>query len=438
MKTSTLALLILAIAASFFTSGPAFAAEPELPPGLQVPPAARPGPDFDIDRGTEAYLALLTPEQAERSNAYFEGGYWLQLWGFLYGAVVCLGLLASGASARIRDWSARRTHRPWLQTMLYAAVFIVVFALLLLPFSLYQDYFREHQYGLATQTLGGWFGDAFKALLVNVVLGSLAVAGIYALVRRSSRRWWLQATVFTSVFLIFVIMIAPVLIAPLFNEYQPLPAGEVRESVLSLARGNGVPADDVYWFDASRQTTRISANVSGFGRTTRISLNDNLLEKTSVPEIKAVMAHELGHYVLDHGLKLVVYLGLLFAVGFLFVNVGMERALARYGSRWRISGPADPASLPLALLLFSTFLFVATPVSNSIIRQSESEADIYGLNAAREPYGFAMAAMRLSTYRKIHPGKWEEILFYDHPSGYARVHMAMQWLAENQPVVNLD
>lgn len=438
MKTSVLALLVLAFAAACFATGPARAADGELPAGLQVPEAARAGPDFDVDRATEAYLALLTPEQAERSNAYYEGGYWLQLWGYLYGAVIFLGLLTSGASARIRDWAARRTHRPWLQTLLYAAVFIVVFALLLLPFSVYEDYFRERQYGLATQTLGGWFGDALTALLVNVVLGSLAVTGIYALVRRSSGRWWLKASVFTSIFLIFVIMISPVFISPLFNTYQSLPAGEVRDFVLSLARGNGVPADDVYWFDASRQTTRISANVSGFAHTTRISLNDNLLERTSVPEIKAVMGHELGHYVLNHGLKLVIYLGLLFAVGYLFVNVAMERVLARHGPRWRISGPADPASLPLALLLFSTFLLVATPVSNSIIRQSEAEADIYGLNAAREPHGFAMAAMRLSTYRKIHPGRWEEIIFYDHPSGYARVHMAMQWLAENQAVVGAD
>ena len=436
LRLTNVLVALMLVLSGLFSPEPSAAAEREFPPGLQVPDAARPGPDFDVDRATDAYVALLTPEQAELSNDYFEGGYWLRLWGYLYGAVVFLGLLASGVSARIRDWAARRTHRPWLQTLLYAAAFIVVFALLTLPLSLYEDFYREHQYGLATQTLGEWLGDAGKALLVNLVLGSVAVAGIYALVRRSSGRWWLKATVFTTAFLIFVIMIAPVFISPLFNKYEPLPAGEVREFVLSLARGNGVPADDVYWFDASRQTTRISANVSGFGHTTRISLNDNLLEKTSVPEIEAVMGHELGHYVLNHGLRLVVFLGLLFGVGFLFVNTGMERAIARYGSRWGISGAGDPASLPLALLLFSTFLFVTTPVSNSIIRQAESEADIYGLNAARQPHGFAMAAMRLSTYRKIHPGKLEEIVFYDHPSGYARVRMSMQWLNENQAVVS--
>jgi len=404
----------------------------ELPAGLQVPADARPGPGFDVDRATEAYLALLTPEQTALSEAYFEGGYWLELWTFLYGAAVCLALLASGASARLRDWAARHSRRLWLQTAFYAAAFIVLYALLVLPLSLYQDFFREHAYGLATQTLGEWFGDALKGLLVNVLLGSIAIAGIYTLVRRSKGRWWIKATVFTSAFLVVVLMIAPVFIAPLFNDYEPLPPGEIRDSMLSLARGNGVPADDVYWFDASRQTTRISANVSGFGRTTRISLNDNLLEKTSVPEIRAVMGHEIGHYVLNHSLELVIYLGLLFSAGFWFVNVAMDGLVARIGSRWGLRQRADPATLPLALLLFSTFLFVTTPVSNSIIRQTETEADIYGLNAAREPHGFAMAAMRLSAYRKIKPGRWEEILFYDHPSGYARVRMSMQWLAENQ------
>jgi STE24 endopeptidase len=234
------------------------------------------------------------------------------------------------------------------------------------------------------------------------------------------------------VFALFGMMLAPVYVAPLFNDYKPLREGNVREAVLSLARGNQIPTDHVVEFDASRQTTRISANVSGFLGTTRVSLNDNLLNKTSEPEIKAVLGHEMGHYVLNHGLRGTIYITLVLVFGFWFTHRLLDRALRRWGYELGLEGRDDPAALPLAAAILSLFFFLATPLTNSIGRQIEAEADAYGLNAAREPNGFAMAAMRLSTYRKIHPGALEETVFYDHPSGYARVHGAMIWLKENQ------
>jgi STE24 endopeptidase len=226
-------------------------------------------------------------------------------------------------------------------------------------------------------------------------------------------------------------LLAPVFVDPLFNDYKPLREGAVREAVLSLARANQIPADNVVEFDASRQTTRISANVSGFLGTTRVALNDNLLNKSSLPEIKAVMGHEMGHYVLNHALRLVVYLTLVITLALWVVHRTMDWALARWGARLRLEGRADPAALPLALAIFSSFLLLATPLVNSIVRQAEAEADMFGLNAAGEPHGFAMAAMRLSTYRKLRPGTLEEIVFYDHPSGYQRVHGSMIWLKEH-------
>jgi STE24 endopeptidase len=223
-----------------------------------------------------------------------------------------------------------------------------------------------------------------------------------------------------------------VYISPIFNKYQPLADGPVRNSILSLARANQIPTDHVEWFDASRQTTRVSANVSGFAGTTRVNLNDNLLNKTSLPEIKAVMGHEMGHFVLNHGLRLVIYLTLVLGAAFWITHRLLDLALARWGARWGLEGRADPAALPLVTAILSLPLFFATPLLNSVVRQAEAEADAFGLNAAREPHGFAMAAMRLSTYRKIRPGWLEEIVFYDHPSGYARVHGSMLWLKENQ------
>ena len=408
------------------------AAPTELPPGLQIPDAARPGPDFDVDKATQAYIDLLSPEQKAQSDAYFEGGYWLQLWGLLYGLVLAWILLRSGLSRGMRDIGRRISKRPWLQTMIYGALWVLVVTLLALPWTIYTDYFREHAYGLATQDFGAWSLDQVKGLVVELVLMPLVLALVYAAVRKTGDRWWIWASGGAFVLILTLMMLAPVFIDPLFNDYKPLRQGEVRETVLSLARANMIPDDNVVEVDASKQTTRISANVAGFLGTIRVALNDNLLERTSDPEIKAVLGHEMGHYVLNHGLRLIIYLTLVMGVGFWVVHRSFDRAMARWGTRFGLEGRGDPAALPLALAILSLFFFLATPLTNSIIRQAEAEADAYGLNAANEPHGFAMVAMRLSTYRKINPGPLEEIIFYDHPSGYARVHRSMVWLKENQ------
>ena len=404
----------------------------DLPPGLHVPEQAIAGPTFDVDRATAAWLDTLSPEQRSLSDAYFEGGYWLQVWQFLYNGLGVLAiLLLTGLSRRMRDLAERTSNRPLINVAIYGALFVVATFVLGLPLLIYSDFIREHQYGLSNLSLPAWFGERLIGLALAVVLGSVVISLLYAGIRRAGARWWLWATGGAFLFSLFLTMIQPVFVAPLFNDYKPLPDGSTRDALLSLARANEIPTQHLEWFDASKQTTRISANVSGMFGVTRISLNDNLLNKTSLPEIKAVLGHEMGHYVLNHLFKLTVYLSLLYGIAFAAVHVGLEHALARWGARLGLRGRADPAALPLLVAIFSVVWFVLTPLINTVVRTTEAEADAFGLNAAREPQGFAMAAMRLSTYRKLSPGALEEFLFYDHPSGYDRVHRAMIWLKEN-------
>lgn len=398
---------------------------------LEIPPGAAAGPGFDVDVATEAYINILSPAERERSDAYFEGGYWLQLWGFLYGLGAAWLLLGTRLSARMRNLAERFGRWRWLQTFLYGAQYVVVVTLLTFPLSVYQGFIREHSYGLSNHTFGSWMGDQFTSLLVSIVIIGVALTLIYAVIRKAPRTWWLWGTGVSILVMAFVIFIAPVFIAPLFNDYKQLQDGPLKDSIISMAHANGIPGDDVYWFDASRQSKRISANVSGFLGTMRISLNDNLLKRTSTEEIEAVMGHEMGHYVLNHGRKILTEYALVLALGFAFVAWGFNRALSRWGASWEVRDVGDTAGLPLFAALLSIYFLAATPVTNGIIRTHEAEADNYGINVARQPDGFARAAMRLSEYRKISPGPLERIIFYDHPSGRDRVYRAMLWKSEN-------
>lgn len=212
-----------------------------------------------------------------------------------------------------------------------------------------------------------------------------------------------------------------------------MKAGPLRAKLEAIAARQGIPAEHIYVFDQSKQHKRISANVSGLGPTIRISLNDNLLERTGEPEILAVMGHEMGHYKLNHIWVLFGVFLLLAAAGLFVTSRAAPWLIRRYGQRWGVRDLSDPASLPVLAICLSLFFFLATPITNTLTRVNERRADAFGLDAAREPDGFAKAAMRLSEYRKIEPGAIEEIVLFDHPSGATRVRMAMEWKARNVP-----
>ncbi|UOQ97805.1 M48 family metallopeptidase [Hymenobacter sp. 5317J-9] len=394
----------------------------------QAPATAQPA--FNVEAATQAYLNTLTPAQKASSDAYFEGGYWLLLINMLYAVGIAAVFLGLGLSRRIKALTERLPRR-FLRTLAYAALYLLLAWVLSFPLTVYEGYFREHQYGLSNQSFGAWLSEDLTGLALNVVFGSLLILALYAAVRRAGNRWWVWGTGIVGVFLVIGIFLGPVFISPLFNKYTPLPASPVRAAILSMARANGVPADNVYLVDASRQSKRISANVSGIGSTIRVSLNDNLLRRSTPQEVQAVMGHELGHYVLNHIQKMLVLFIVLIGLGLWALDWAFERLVARFGARWGVADRADVGGLPLAVTLLAVLSFLATPVFNTIIRTQEQEADMFGLNAARQPDGFATIAMKLSEYRKINPGPLEEALFFDHPSGHTRVHTAMRWKAEH-------
>jgi STE24 endopeptidase len=406
-------------------------------PATSAPAAASSAP-FDVNAAVETYLAKMPPARRTASNSYFEGSYWLILWDFLSTVLVMWLLLRFRWSASMRNFAERLTRFRPLQIALYWIQFIVVVSVLTFPMTVYEGYFREHKYDLLNQTFGPWMRDQAVGLAVGVVLGAILVIPLFGLVRRLGKSWWVWGAVLSILFFAFVSLIAPVYISPLFNKYKTLEDSRIKDPILSMARANGIPATNVYEFDASQQSNRVSANVSGFANTLRISLNDNLLKRCTLPEIETTMGHEMGHYVLNHEYKGLVMIGVVIVIAFAFLNWGINLALARWGESWGIRGITDIAVLPLAVIVFSIFFLLMTPVSNSITRTMEFEADMYGLNAARQPDGEANVDMLLGEYRKLDPSPLEEFIFFDHPSGRTRITAAMRWKAEHPETASTE
>jgi STE24 endopeptidase len=398
---------------------------------VQALPPTAPAIHFDADKATNAYLARISGAARQKSDSYFEGGYVLVFLDAFYVIAIAGLLLFLRISSRMRKFAEGITRSRFFQASIYVGLFFLVTTVLSLPLTLYENFFREHQYGLSNQTLGQWSVDFLIETAVDFVTALIIGSIIYAVIRRSKQYWWVWATVVTVVFGIFGAMIQPVYIAPLTNKYTPLKESPIKDRILSLARSEGIPVNNVYTFDASRQSKRISANVSGMFSTTRISLNDNLLNRSNDREIMAVLGHEMGHYVLDHSSRLVVFTGLLALLGFAFTAWGFNILLQIFGGVWDVRGIDDPAGLPVIYALLTFFFLLATPLWNTAVRTTEAQADIFGVNAARQPDGFAEAALQLSEYRKLDPSPLEEFVFFDHPSGRNRISMMMHWKAEH-------
>jgi len=402
-----------AFAAAIACAGPAFAA------------AALP---FDPDEATRAWIATIGPEALERSNRYYTGGYIIQIADALLTIAIALALLGIGWARGVRSWLERTVKVFPLVAFGAALFYLVVSTLIVLPFSYYVGFVREHRFGLSTQTLPQWFGEWAMGAGIGIVVGAILATIIYLIIRAAKNTWWIWGSAVTMVFMGALIMAGPVFIAPLFNTYTPMQEGELKDDILAMAQANGVPADNVYVFDASRQSNRVTANVSGLFGTTRISLADNLINRASNDDVvRAVMGHEIGHYVLGHIYSILIMTSMLTLITFAAAHFGF-RAIAR-NERWGIRDIADPAGLPLLAALIAAIGLVTLPLQRNLTRFHEVQADMFGLNAARAPDGFAEAAVLLSEYRKMAPTPLEEWVFYTHPSGWNRIHRSMVWKA---------
>ncbi|MDO8297601.1 MAG: M48 family metallopeptidase [Caulobacter sp.] len=391
---------------------------------------------FDAAAETAKYLATLPPEAHAKATAYTQGGHWLLLWGTLVAILVSWIIIRAGVLARIRT-GAGKGRIGWLAVLAVLPVWFVMDSLLSLPWSVYSDWWRQTQYGLTSQALGGWFADWGKGLIVGLIMNVILFSLIYWIMRLSPRRWWLWGGLVTSAFLIFGIVVAPVVIEPLFNKYTPAPAGPMRETVVAMARANGVPSDKIFIYNGSKQSNAYTANVSGLFGSARVAMSDTMFSKgADIAEVRGVVGHEMGHYVHMHALWFAGVFSLIAMMGFWLAGRLFPMAARLMGSG--VEGIADPAGLPVLAAVLSVLSLLATPLINTVVRVAEADADNFSLQRVNEPDGLAKALVKTIEYRAATPGRWEEIIFYDHPSVGWRVRNAMDWKAahlKREPVM---
>lgn len=344
--------------------------------------------------------------------------------GLVVSAVVTWLIVRSGAL----NWVDNRFAEKRKSVKAFAATFVylIISSVLSLPWAVYSEWAREKAYDQTSQPLMDWLSQGALSVLISAFIGAIFFVAIYALIRKAGRLWWIWASGLTIAMMSALFLASPILIEPLFNEFEPVPAGEVRDAIIEMANEAGIPEDKIFLFDGSRQSNNFTANVSGIGSSARIAISDVAMGDASLDEVRAVTGHEIGHYVLGHVWRFIFVLAAL-ALVFFFLSDKLYNWFARrFGSGAKLS---DPVGLPVLLFMGGLFFTFAEPVFNTMTRIAESEADAYSLQTVNLPDALASALVKTAEYRNPRPSALQEALFYTHPSVERRVRTAMEWKA---------
>ena len=366
----------------------------------------------------------LGPAALAKAQAYTTGNQWVLLFGVMVSLLVALIMVR----LRLLDRIAARfgEGRRFLATFTVSAAFFLISALISLPWVFYTDWYRQRAYDLSQQDPFDFLGQLAISEVLTAVIGGLFLTGVYALIRRTGQRWWLWSGGLAGVATLLGLLAGPTLIEPLFNEYKPVPPGEVRTALEDIADDVDIPHDRIFMYDGSRQSERFTANVSGIGPTARIAISDVALKQASIPEVRAVTGHEAGHYKLGHIWRYVIIFPLLAMAFFYLLNRLFAPTARALGSDARLE---EPRGLPVFAVVGSVLGLLVTPITNTLTRVGETEADRYSLETVNEPDALATALVKTAEYRYPRPSALQEALFYTHPSVEKRALMAMEWKA---------
>lgn len=381
-----------------------------------------------VDAATARYIDGLGAANLEKAAAYTSGGHWILLWNLVVAAIVTWLIVRSGLLERVERRLSER--RRALRAFLVSLTYLLVSTVLTLPWIIYASWFRETSYGRTSQPIGDFLFQAGLSTLVSSLIAALFLTGVYWLMRKAGRRWWLWSSGLFAAGLAFIILLSPILIEPLFNKYEPVPPGKVRDAVVEMAGRAGVPPNKVYMYNGSRQSNNFTANAGGVGSTARVAISDVALKNASLEEVRAVTGHEIGHYVLKHSWWGILFFSVLAIVLFWLAEKLYPRFARAFGSDARIE---DPRGVPVLVFTASLLGLLALPLLNTFSRTLETQADQYSLETENLPDALSTSLVKTAEYRYPRPSRIEEIVFYDHPSVEARVHRAMEWKARHPP-----
>lgn len=378
----------------------------------------------EVQAATARYIDNLGPAALQKAHDYTVGKEWMLLWSLVVAAVVTWLIVNSGILDKLAGRIAERRRN--LRAFVISLAFLLVSTIVTLPWTLYESYFREKSYGRTSQPLGDFLGQLALSVTITAVITALFMIGVYWVIRRTGGRWWIWSGALTAAALAFVILLSPIFIEPLFNRYEPVPPGQVRDAVVSMAQRAGIPPDKVFMFNGSRQSNNFTANAGGVGSTARVAISDVALKNANLDEVRAVTGHEIGHYVLKHIWYGILIFSLLAVLLFWLADRLFPRFARAFGSKASIG---DPRGVPVLLFMVSFFGLLTLPIFNVFSRMVEIQADVYSLQTENRPDGLASALVKTAEYRYPRPNAVEEAIFYDHPSVERRVRTAMEWKA---------
>ncbi|HVU52281.1 MAG TPA: M48 family metallopeptidase [Polyangia bacterium] len=362
--------------------------------------------------------AVTVPEASALALRYYRSGNVIWAVEQALGVALPALLLFTGWSARVRTFASNVARGHFYPTLvLYMALLASIVFVVQLPLTVYVGYVREHAYGLSAQRFSKFAADELKGLLVGLVVGALVIWVPYLLLGRSPARWWLWTGALALPFFILVLLVTPVYIAPLFNKFGPMKDKALEAQVLAVASQAGVEGARVFEVNKSVDTEKVNAYVTGVGKTKRIVLWDTLLARLTPAETRFVVGHELGHYVLGHvWVNIFVSWGLTL-LGLFAAHRASGLLLARFGGRFGFTALADPASLPLLMLLLSLFSFIISPAALALSRHHERQADRFGLDLTHDNHAAATAfvALQRQNLAVPRPGLLYKIFRASHP-----------------------
>jgi STE24 endopeptidase len=417
-----------------------------LPQNAPENSAAQNSPAGVTTSGKRVTAYTLPPELYRKARDLGRFRFRFALIDFFYSVFVLWFILYWRFGPKFRDWAETVSKNRFVQAAVFTPLLILTMSVMTLPSDVYEQSV-ERKYGLSVQRWGSWFWDWAKVQFLGVILAIILVSILYAVIRRSPRRWWLYFWAAMVPIAVILVFIQPLVVDPMFHKFQPLqqkdPALTASLEQMVRRAGENIPPERMFWMGAGKKTTELNAYVTGIGASKRIVVWDNTIAKMTTPQIVLVAGHEMGHYVLGH-----IWKGLIFAAIFLFVLFycgfrTIEWVLKRWGKGWGIRGLDDWASLPALLLILSIYTFIATPVTSAFSRYLEHQADQYGLEVTHGLLSDSsqVAAQAFQVLGEVdlsdpNPNTINLFMFYSHPTIADRIRFALTydpWSQGKQP-----